>query len=117
MVTGFGGIDWQPVWESDERLEELEPWSALDAALDGRGIDLDDDDALDKLRADFDGYQSKSDLSDTWKRHQDALAVVEVEGALREYRYLDTPYSDCVEQMGWALRHTADAFVEERFPK
>lgn len=122
IVTGVKSVDWQPVWENFP--EYMEPWTLLDAALVDRGADTDDEERLDKLRAEFDEFRAKSkDLHTSWQAALDRFAEAAKEFGERhagtEERFLsdyiselDGWYSDTLELLEDALRGAADEFVE-----
>lgn len=123
MVTGVKSVDWQPVWEN--MPEFLEPWLALDEALDAAGIKVDpsDDDRLDRLRDDFDEFRAKSGFEESWHGALDKFAekarewASGHEGETVDYVYrqisdLDGWYGDTVEALASALRVAALGFVE-----
>lgn len=122
-VTGLSSVDWQPVYE--DMPDFLEPWLALDEALDAAGIKVDpsDDDRRDQLRDDFDEFRAKSGFEESWQVALDKFAEAarewalehegEEEGELVQYvGELDGWYGDTVEALASALRVAALGFVE-----
>lgn len=120
MVTGVKSVDWQPVWE--DMPEFLEPWLALDEALERESVEVDDE-RRDKLRDDFDEFRAKSGFEESWQVALDKFAEAarewalehegEEEGELVQYvGELDGWYGDTVEALASALRVAALGFVE-----
>lgn len=121
IVTGVKSVDWQPVWEDMPNF--LETWTVLDAALAEKGVNTDDEERLDKIRAEFDEFREKSkDFDTSWNAALDrfaeaAKAFGERHAGTEEHLLssyiseLDGWYSDTLERLETDLRGAADEFV------
>lgn len=123
IVTGVKSVDWQPVWEDFPEYMEL--WTVLDAALAEKGVNTDDEERLDKIRAEFDEFREKSkDFDTSWNAALDRFTEAAKEFGERHagteehllsgyVSELDGWYNDALGMLEEALRVAADEFVDE----